>query len=541
MENTNEINLSNVEGVSREELVIALAEAKAAKGNADVLKNLAGSFETAVETFSKAVNELAVDNRNRQESEALENIDAKLVDTFKSLDKSDPKREEIKNLIAKEAGWFNTELALGKGEFAKTLARPVYSGTANREEILDTKKAWDRTLILTAMYGGIQGGSTDSANPRIDKGLLNQAITVLSKDPFNATGMENVRKGVDEALDTATATEGLEWIPTNLSSRLLDDVWLSLQLEGLFARYPMSSPTFKMPIRTGRSRGYRVAQATTNAQFFTNLFTAHNLETGAITFEADKLGVLNFISDELEQDSVVPIIDLVSSDIVWGMADAIEDAVLNGSTGTTDLDNADASANNRLWSWGGSGGNPSGYQVQAGTADARNAWNGIRKSIASGQKINGSTLSLASIRNARKTMGKYGVNPSELVLIVAPETMINMLSFPELITVDKYGANATVITGEIGRIDNIRVVVSPRVYTYLNASGAFDNATYTKTALYLVNTKGFAFGDRRTMRVETDRNILAGQRAIVASARMDFQKLFASGETLAAEIYNVTV
>jgi microcystin degradation protein MlrC len=47
----------------------------------------------------------------------------------------------------------------------------------------------------------------------------------------------------------------------------------------------------------------------------------------------------------------------------------------------------------------------------------------------------------------RGTLGKYGVNPRRLVYLVSPVGLITMLGMDEVITLEKYGPNATVITG----------------------------------------------------------------------------------------------
>jgi len=50
-------------------------------------------------------------------------------------------------------------------------------------------------------------------------------------------------------------------------------------------------------------------------------------------------------------------------------------------------------------------------------------------------------------------------------------------------TVDKYGQFATVLNGELGKIDGIPVIVSEKIRENLNASGVYDGTTTTKTLL----------------------------------------------------------
>ena len=80
----------------------------------------------------------------------------------------------------------------------------------------------------------------------------------------------------------------------------------------------------------------------------------------------------------------------------------------------------------------------------------------------------------------------------------------------------------------------------------MNASGVFNTTTpgtspSNRTAMMLVNRKGFAFGDRQLVRVEADRQPLSGLRYVLATWRGDFQKIFPSAEPVAALGYNMTI
>jgi hypothetical protein len=77
------------------------------------------------------------------------------------------------------------------------------------------------------------------------------------------------------------------------------------------------------------------------------------------------------------------------------------------------------------------------------------------------------------------------------------------------------------------------------VYTNLNASGVFDNVTKTKTEMVLAYRGAYALGDRRLMRVESDRQALAGQRYVLATWRGDFKKMFAAAEPVVSIVNNI--
>ena len=276
---------------------------------------------------------------------------------------------------------------------------------------------------------------------------------------------------------------------------------------------------------------------------------------------ARKYGAISFVSDELDQDSTLPILDMIREDLTYGIADGIEDATLNGTYGLSQaavqglMDNAGLAAN-RLWS------------ETTAARDARALWDGLRFSFFKSNvvSVDGSVVTswkaegLDSLRTARKKLSKYGAaSTDDLVWIISPEFHIELLRLQEVITLEKYGPNATVLTGEIGRIDGIPIVISPRMYNNLNNYGFFSNGvavtvgagngsltgvtcdtSVNKTSALIVNRRGFGFGDRMTLRVESDRSILSEQRAVKASWRGDFKKLFLSSEPLVGMVRNLS-
>lgn len=497
-----------------------LKDARKAKADQDKLERIVVDLAESVKTLTDNQAALVAEKRNEKDAEEFENaVNDKLTERLKSIrDPQSPEAKELYATLVKEYGSKNVELALGS-EFKKHISAPISKNNPHFEELKSLRDAHDYAFLLATAWGGVSAGpKADTVKMNLE--LYRDAAKVIAKSGIE--GGELLIKGVNEAMDTQTATEGLEWMPTDMSANMVEDIYLSLRVASLFPRYRMTSKTYDVPIRTARAHGYRMAEATTNAQYFSNLATAHSMETGKVTFVAEKLAALNFISDELDQDAILPVLNMMREDVIWGLNACIEDATLNGDTDTTA-----GHMDTTLWT---------------GTSDSRGSWDGIRKSVASGQKVDLSTYNLSGLRNLRKTMDKYGTgasDPSELALILGPKTHIETLKLDEVVTLEKYGPKATVFTGEIGRIDGIPIIISPYIYTNLNATGVYDGVTTTKTIAVLVNTKGFGFGDRQMVRVESERNALAGQRFVLATGRWDFQKLFASAEPVAAIGYNM--
>ena len=138
-------------------------------------------------------------------------------------------------------------------------------------------------------------------------------------------------------------------------------------------------------------------------------------------------------------------------------------------------------------------------------------------------------------------MGVYSVNPNQLAWVVGISTYNQMLSLGEVTTVDKYGSQATILKGELGRFDGIPVIVSEYIREDLNASGVYDGNTTDKTIVILVRRDGFVYGDRRSVTLEVDRSIKAQTIDLVATQRVAFApRYYASSEKIVGIGYNIT-
>jgi hypothetical protein len=122
-------------------------------------------------------------------------------------------------------------------------------------------------------------------------------------------------------------------------------------------------------------------------------------------------------------------------------------------------------------------------------------------------------------------MGKYGIMPDRLAIVASINAYYNMLALTEVLTLQNYGPNATILTGELGRFDAIPIVVSEFQRQDLNASGVFDNVTTTKTAFQYVNLDQFMIGNRRGQTMTTDNRLYleTDQVVTVATQRVIFR------------------
>ena len=314
---------------------------------------------------------------------------------------------------------------------------------------------------------------------------------------------------IAKAMDSETAGEGKEWVPGSFSNDLITAMKLQLKVAALHTRINMPTNPYSFPVAGADAVAYLASQATSDTA--TKLKASTPGSADGLTFTAKKLAARILASEELTEDSIIPILPFLRDQIVSALATAEETATINGDTagGHMDSDVVDAD-------------------------DARKTFDGYRKLAPAASKVDlGAAFNVEGVRGIRAKMGKYGVDPSKLAYITSIVGYFKMLDIKDaagnspIMTLDKYGPNATILTGELAKFDNIPIVVSEHVRVDLNATGVYDGVTTTKTELLTVYRPALVYGDRRQVRVRTKEDFETEQIIIVGSQRLDFKALVA--------------
>lgn len=313
-----------------------------------------------------------------------------------------------------------------------------------------------------------------------------------------------------KAMDTETATEGLEWVGTGYSSQLYQKVMLQLKVAGLFETIPMPFPSFYLPTDMVEDVGYLIPQSISD---ISSKIRVIDPTTAQVLLSAIKFGARIISSTELIEDAVFAILPLFQRKIIRALAKAIETSVINGDITATHRD-SDVTE----------------------SYDAQKAYPGLRKlANAKSAETDLSTFNADTARAMRGSMGEYGVDPANLVWLTGLKLYIKMLSLRDaqnnqvLTTLDKWGPQATFKTGTLGVFDGAPVIVSAHCKENLNATGVVDGVTETYANLILVNTLGFVCGERRIVKVGQKEDIETDQQIVVATQRRAFVELAASG------------
>ena len=324
-----------------------------------------------------------------------------------------------------------------------------------------------------------------------------------------------------DALGTTSA--GDAFVPVGYSRTLFEEVMLKLRVAQLHERFAMPHGVVKFPVVYQDQEAYYIPE-NVDESAVTSPIPHSRPTTGNIEFRAKKLASRTRVSAELEEDSIIPMLPLVKNQITDAIARAIENAIINGDVdGTLDSDNTEAN-------------------------DPRRAFNGYRKIAIDEAKIDASgSLTVGKLTALQGAMDKYGIYPEDVAYIVSPKVFTkHLLTLKDeagnqvVLTHDKLGSKATILTGQLGQVFGIPIIVSQYVRQDLNASGVYDGTTTGYSIILLVHKRSFLIGYRRELKVVQSFRADLDQRETVATVRIAFGCLFPSHPVVGI-LYNIPV
>jgi hypothetical protein len=293
---------------------------------------------------------------------------------------------------------------------------------------------------------------------------------------------------VKNALAGAASGTGATMFPTETADEIIQIVYERNFMRSLFPSMPMSTRTVKVPKLNGSVNFHRQTLSQTDAG------TASD-ESRHATTEVD-LTLITMIANipignYLIAYGVEGLLSVLRDDIAARLAYNEESLLINGDTESTLANNINGAY--------ASPANTSGINATSGSEqnDYLLELNGLRKLAGTSVSVSG-TFALSHLRSAISKLGVYADNRDELSLIVPRNLEVQLLGFTELQTVDKYGAGATILSGELGRIYGIRVFATGVIPTNLNWTGKYETGGSTvqnKTVALLVHNRSPLIGN----------------------------------------------
>jgi len=195
------------------------------------------------------------------------------------------------------------------------------------------------------------------------------------------------------------------------------------------------------------------------------------------------------------------------------MSEAQEDAIINGKrTGTLDADVVDAN-------------------------DVRHWFDGLRETATAAAKGNNTAvfgvattgrIELGDIRKLRAKLGRYALNPADAFWLTNASGYTQLMGLtdslgnPLVVTRERFGNEATLVTGSIAALDGFGILLSQFVREDLSHQGAYSGITTDSTQVILCNRREFIFGNRRPVTLKAREIIEEDLLSLVLMTRGDF-------------------
>jgi hypothetical protein len=337
----------------------------------------------------------------------------------------------------------------------------------------------------------------------------------------------NIKPAVQKAIYDGAGV-GAEWIPDQFRAELYEEFQVPRGLRALMPEIQMERNTLLVPVLDRGGRPYIKGTVTSDTPAS---YTASSIATAQRSISMAGLACRFVIDDAISEDSAIALVPALQRQISQDLEDAFEDAMINGDTTAT---HEDAIANwNIRERWGATG--------LGGSADHRRAFKGLRRqSFDRGTTENLSTFTnLSHFLGLVKKLGEHSA--SDKLCIASPEVVIaQLLDLDEVVTLDKFGPAATVLTGQIGSLAGIPIVMSRFLSADLHTDGKYTGSGST-SGLLVVNPSSYSVFMKRGILVERDKDITAGAINLVSTMRATFDTLDGATVKNVAYGFNMSV
>jgi HK97 family phage prohead protease/HK97 family phage major capsid protein len=272
----------------------------------------------------------------------------------------------------------------------------------------------------------------------------------------------------------ASSTWELE-VSTNMES----EIRRRLVMAPLFRNVSMQTNVMTFPLNPEAGDAAWMANTAWGTTTSVGNTVVHALS--AVTLNAYKVATSEYLAYEEEEDSLLMLLPVIRDAMIRRVARSLDKAFLLGA---------------------GSGADPVKGVL---TYDATSAVNATNTGAAS----------IANLRALRKDLGAWGLEPRDVVFVVSTDVYYDLLDDTSFQTMDKVGASATLLTGQVGMVGNSPVLVSSM---FPAKAGGTTTAT-TNYAALAIAAGNFLAGNQRGLRFDTQDLVETQRKVLVASLR----------------------
>ena len=305
------------------------------------------------------------------------------------------------------------------------------------------------------------------------------------------------------------AVTSVDQFLSNFSQNIYTEMEQQLVVAPMFNRMAVDAKTFRVPVADEDTDG-DVAQFASGT-FATGIADATRVPTSnqntisSVDFTPHKFMATTHLAKDEEEDTVLPLLDFLRAAATRRLARAIDKAILRGTGALTGFTASPTNA------------------ITAGTgyASVIEGITNLTGDVGAGLTVDtGSANDKADpsdIAAARTKLGKYGLQlGNDLVYLTSIEGYNNLVTTSDFQTVDKFGPNATYLTGSVGAVYGIPIAITEFL----------DNVGGSNRHLGVLCYKpGFMIAERRGIEIESEYEPRQQVTAMYMSTRIDFKAL----------------
>ena len=277
-------------------------------------------------------------------------------------------------------------------------------------------------------------------------------------------------------------------IDQEVSSLIEKEIQNELRVAQLFREIPVNGGATVLPISVDVEPATFSASAATSGNLENRGASNSTYRPKQVILNAYRLISSTFMDNDVDEQVLINLMPMLIEGVARAHGRAVENAILNGNSSA-----------------------PAGLADFAAAATLSGTDN---MDISDGD-----LLTAANLLTARKGMGKYGLNPSDVTYIVSSASYYDLLSDSAFQTLDEVGSDLAVrITGTIGAVFGSPVVVSEEFPA--------DN-TNGNMAAVAVYPRNYVIPRLRGVTVEQDYEVMNQRRVIVATQSLGFEEIVA--------------
>lgn len=363
----------------------------------------------------------------------------------------------------------------------------------------------ERTRSSKMSFDSKEGDSSELAKEAEDVFLLSLALNKPREE------LEHGKAFLEKAtsnISSSGAWASTEYWETTVSGNIQRDVTDRLVCAPLFQEIQLNTANLVLPVHPGfgdatwvsavqiddKSRGAIGSNLANRDATTTGVDTTVQMQEIMLT--TNKMAAKTFLTDETEEDAVYAVLPLLRENLIEAHRRRTEEAFLNDDVGT---DNATFN----------------GLITQA----ADQGKEAVTLNQQNGSHAASDNTPSKDVLKLRRILGRRGLDMGQLTYIVSQEWYWRLLEDDQFSDVNQVAGVAKKLTGQVGQLYGMPVVVSDMMPADLDES----------IVGVLVHRPSFLVPRQRGFNLQTDYYVEKQQRVIVSTQRFGFKPMWGEG------------